>query len=399
MHEDLFRRLLSEGEGPCLDYKAEHYAIVSPDDDGAAIQAKAELIKDIVAMVNAYRDAPAYILIGVQELAGQPAVAVGISSHYDDATIQQIVLSKLNRPAAFQYSEFEADGVRLAVIEIPVQQRPVYLNRRYGHLHQNAAYIRRGTSIGVADPNELYQMGRSDAVFAAKPRLELSFGNLDTHRSLGATVEQQRIILEPLPEGQLPGIRRQAYMPAITGGPNYNFFSELQEHILWKSGCAPYAFVVRNSSSVAALDVRAKLRIRTTPGLVVRDHIPERPAKIMTGVRTPRINQDVDVQKRAEFFEIEATCGKVQPGAEAWTSDQLYVGTLDATNIVCEGRLFGDNFDPIPIRLEILSTPTTRGLTPKDLYEAAGGQFPDIDDSTEIGRVLVEWDPYDDSRD
>ena len=91
MTENEFVELLYRGESESLDFKSEQYVFV-----GASEEAKAELLKDILAFANAWRNDPAYILIGVQETPSRKANATGISpaDHIDDATLQQFVNGK-----------------------------------------------------------------------------------------------------------------------------------------------------------------------------------------------------------------------------------------------------------------------------------------------------------------
>jgi predicted HTH transcriptional regulator len=88
--ENEFVQLLYRGESESLDFKSEQYVFV-----GASEEAMTELLKDILAFANAWRNDPAYILIGVQETPSRKANATGISpaDHIDDATLQQFVNS------------------------------------------------------------------------------------------------------------------------------------------------------------------------------------------------------------------------------------------------------------------------------------------------------------------
>src|SRR4051794_4576275 len=115
MTPELLRQLLSEGESSRLDYKVGQYPFV-----GATDGEKSELLKDVVAMANAWREADAFIVIGVKEVPGKPAELVGISQHLDDAQLQQFVNSKVNRPIQFAYGEHSIEGHSIGVIRIPL---------------------------------------------------------------------------------------------------------------------------------------------------------------------------------------------------------------------------------------------------------------------------------------
>lgn len=68
MDTELIEHLLHEDEGVELDFKQEQYPFKNADD-----VAKSELLKDILAFVNAWRRSTAYILIGVEEKRGHAA--------------------------------------------------------------------------------------------------------------------------------------------------------------------------------------------------------------------------------------------------------------------------------------------------------------------------------------
>lgn len=62
MDTTLLRRLISQGESSYLDYKSKQYSFI-----GGTVGEKSELLKDVLAMANAWREVDAYILIGVTE--------------------------------------------------------------------------------------------------------------------------------------------------------------------------------------------------------------------------------------------------------------------------------------------------------------------------------------------
>jgi hypothetical protein len=72
---------------------------------GATDAEKSELLKDVLAMANAWRETNAHI--GIAERAGGQPDVVGIGEHLDDADLQQFINSKTNRPVQFSYFEFQ----------------------------------------------------------------------------------------------------------------------------------------------------------------------------------------------------------------------------------------------------------------------------------------------------
>jgi hypothetical protein len=172
----LVESLLYRGEGTDLDFKRDQYPFA-----GATEEQKSELLKDIIAFANAWRRETAYILIGVQEVKGGRGEIQGVANHLEDASIQQFVTSKTQRPMVFSYVAIEHDGKQLGVICIPPQRRPIFLKRNFGKLKTNVVYVRRGSATAEADPDEVARMGE-DLVSVAGPsssspnvpRLELS---------------------------------------------------------------------------------------------------------------------------------------------------------------------------------------------------------------------------------
>ena len=131
---------LDKDESTTLDFKRDQYAF-----DGADDNTKGELLKDILAFTNAWRHTSAYILIGVDEKSGGRNKVIGISKELDDAKLQQFINSKTHKPIEFSYRTFEVDGAMVGVIEIPVQERPVYLKKDLENLKKKK-YI---SGVGV----------------------------------------------------------------------------------------------------------------------------------------------------------------------------------------------------------------------------------------------------------
>jgi len=171
--EQLFENLLYRGESEKLEFKVDQYSFTKGTDDE-----KSELLKDILAFANAWRDTDAYILIGVQESRSGKAAALGISAHLADHELQQFINSKTQRPIKFGYETLMFQGAQFGIIRIPVQDRPVHLLKPYGKLKANVVYIRRGSSTSEALPDEICQMGQSRSVIkpvfdlTAKPRFQ-----------------------------------------------------------------------------------------------------------------------------------------------------------------------------------------------------------------------------------
>lgn len=57
--------LLDRSEGDTLDFKSQQYPFSGANDDD-----RSELLKDVLALANAWKDSPAHLAIGVDEQCG-----------------------------------------------------------------------------------------------------------------------------------------------------------------------------------------------------------------------------------------------------------------------------------------------------------------------------------------
>jgi len=151
--------LLYQEESSTLDFKEEQYRFINEDND----YIKSELLKDILAFANAWRESDAYILIGVREVKGGKSEVVGIDENIDDASLQEFINKKLNRPLVFKYCTTQMNENKIAYIQIPIQKRPFYINKEYGKVKAHAVYLRRGSSTDIATPDEVSDMGVASA--------------------------------------------------------------------------------------------------------------------------------------------------------------------------------------------------------------------------------------------
>ena len=150
----ILETLLYQPESSALDFKQDQYEFENTD-----IGNKAELLKDILAFANAWRLTTAYILIGVREVTGGRSKIIGVQKHLKDADLHQFVNGKTQRPIEFAYLPFRVEGVEIGVLEIPLQERPTFLIKRFGPLDANNVYLRDGSSTRVAKPDEIANIG------------------------------------------------------------------------------------------------------------------------------------------------------------------------------------------------------------------------------------------------
>lgn len=321
--EDL-EQLRYKGESADLDFKQAQYSF-----SGATDHQKSELLKDLLAMANAHRSGPGYILIGFKDQAPHPAEVVGIavSDHLDDATLQQFVHSKVDPPLEFQYEERLFDGKHVAIITIPKQARPFAPNRDYGKLKKNTVYVRRGSSTDEASISEMSKMTLADAGTSKTARVDLQ---IETEKN------------EPLPPhltlrfmefGDLPDYEEDNWVDMGNGlrmpigtmrRVNRHYYRESAEYHATLNRLVLVRMSLANRSDFALGEVKLELSCSAPQGQSVRmlrsDALPEEPRSgdhlYVGGFRgmVERLREQVSIDERGNQPVCHALLGTLRPG-------------------------------------------------------------------------------------
>ena len=354
--------LLNAREGTALDFKREQYAF-----QGANNSDKSELLKDILAFANSWRENKAYILIGVDEVKGGRGKVVGITDHLDDAQLQQFANSKTQRPIDFSYNPFSIEGIEIGIIEIPLQERPIYLKKDFGKLLKDTVYIRRGSSTTTATPDEVAQMGADSKRLNSVPqKLVLQWADLEKRIILPSLPTIHSLVFEP---------RLRISKETASGGPfghllrvrdaslNSDFLQQSIDYTAESNFFKPLGIQLRNDSEVVGENVCfvGSIYRSESDGVEFRSGELEKPSRSnlmpsMTNWRSihsrePRISaRKNDGKWTIEIEVIE----KVRPKEEVWISTMLLVGSSISKIIKIEGKIYADNLPvPIPTVLEI----------------------------------------------
>ena len=365
MTNELLEILLDDEEGTALDFKREQYAF-----QGANNRDKSELLKDILAFANAKRRNEAYILIGVDEVKGGRSEIVGITDHLDDAKLQQFVNSKTQRPVDFSYYPFPIEGVEIGIIEIPLQERPIYIKEGFGRLKKDTVYIRRGSSTDTATLDEVAQMGAdSERLNSVPQKLVFQWADLEKRIILPSRPTIHSLILEPrlrirketandVPFGHLAPIQ---YPPL-----NPDFLQESIDYTFESNFFKPLGIQLRNDSEVVGKSVRFVGSISRTEskGVEFLSEELKKPSERLelTSIMALRSVHSPESRIRARkndgkwTIEIEVF-GNVRPKEEVWIStpsNTLLVGSRISKTIKIEGKIYAENLPvPIPNILEI----------------------------------------------
>lgn len=367
MDSQLLESLLHQEEGSALDFKGGQYPF-----EKASNEDKSELLKDILAFANSWRQTTAYILIGVEEVKGGRSRVTGVQTHLDDAKLHQFVNSKTQRPVEFAYLEVPADGVKIGVIEVPIQERPIYLTKDYGGARKDVTYIRDGSATRFATPDEIAKMG-AHQVMGGTPQLALDWADIDKHVVLPSPVTVQSLAFSQLlPSDTFKRPRSHPYLPDLGSNPNYSadLISYADERAFFKS----LGLRLRNNSGVPGRRIRFMATLEQTGPIDVQSWLtgPPSPSLLLTNVGTSWFGSRTDIGPRVEKYgdrwEITIDFGDIRPGQDIWTTNPLYVGSAATGNTTLRGKLLGDNLaEPIRCKLDIRFQVEERAMKRSDV--------------------------------
>jgi hypothetical protein len=219
-------------------------------------------------------------------------------------------------------------------------------------------------------------MGTSAAAGVSTPRLEIQLADIKKRESLGTSVEIRPLVLDPLPNDELPAVREPKGFPlaAMSGGLNHSYYREMRDFVLSTKAFTAFGFLAQNKSATAANGVRAEFHLKCLPDLQLAQRHPRRPVYrhdsmflSPTSTEMPIVNPDVWFRQHGDHWLIGVDFGKVQPGASVWTANRLLIGTTKPMEVALSGQLFGDNFEPMAIDLRVVSNPEHRAMTVEDL--------------------------------
>jgi hypothetical protein len=296
---------------------------------------KSELLKDVLAMANAWSDGPRYILLGFRENKPGIPTVVGIPANrlHDDAAFQQFIGSKVNSPLQFKYEVQEFQGVSVGIITIAKQRRPFFSKERVGVVDKGVAYVRRGSSTAIADLAEVAAMGATD--HGARPEATVAIELTNDGDSFeGSTYELRNPIFGPQP---LPDYAEQAsgpfgmHLAGLHGRADRDYWRKLRTFLETSLRAVPIRIDIRNGSEFALthceLHVVAELD-GTSLRVQLGDDRPQVPSAQwevahLLNVRVADIRATKTVELNADGDGIVASFDRILPGAKA-TAPELF---------------------------------------------------------------------------
>jgi len=292
-----------------------------------------------MAMANAYRSGPGYILIGFKDLTPHPAEVVGIdaSDHIDDAALQQFVRSKIDPILEFQYEERLLGGKHVAVITIPKQARPFAPNQDFGKLKKNVALVRRGSATDEASMSEMAKMALADAGSSKTARVDLRI-ETEENNPLPA-----HLTLSFLKFGELPDYEEDSWIDMGNGlrtrmpsmrVVNRNFYRDGADYHATLNRLVLVRLSLTNQSDFALGEVKLELACSAPHGesihLLRSDDLPDEPKSgdhLYTGSRFRRmvepLRDTVSVDERAREPVCHVFLGTLRPGETGWAGADI----------------------------------------------------------------------------
>lgn len=336
MNDELLTALRYKSEGTDIDFKSQQYRFA-----GASDHEKSEMLKDVLAMANAWRGETGYILLGLKDQRPHPAEVVGITESIDDATLQQFVNSKIKPKLTFQYEEHLYEGETIGVITIPKQKRPFFLINSFGKLKKNIVYVRRGSSTDEAEPSEIIDMGLADAG-RTDMKVDLSVltpANNDLPDSFSLCYLR---FDRPLPDYESPPEHEGPfYSRANLWSDNRRFWREAGEYVRLKSALIEMQFVLLNRSGVQLSNAKLEVTVEPLDGQGIEMHaganLPSEPKsqRALHEIHSPS-NFPLGNDERFVIDEGGSTplChvrfGSLLPGEQGRSTDTLAIVPLGA---------------------------------------------------------------------
>ncbi|CCQ49084.1 helix-turn-helix domain-containing protein [Crocosphaera watsonii] len=377
----LIESLLHQNEGTALDFKKEQYPFQRATDEQ-----KSELLKDILAFANSWRQDDAYIVIGVEEVVGGRHIPVGTEDHLTDSRLQQFINGKTNREVKLAYEVHTFEDKKIGVIRIPKQERPIYATRDYGKVRKRAVYYRLGSSTKIANPDDIARMGRDFIQNTVTPVIDLQFADLQNRQHLGNCIEISSIYydkpqfsLEDYTQKEIVNIGGHSIKKSTTQPVNYRYWREKEEYIRLTNLFKPVAFVVHNQSNILAENVRIELINNFADTISILDVLPSKPStswienlvdselidlKFIRQQKSP-----IDITYHGNDWTLNVNFGNIQPKSCVWLSEHFFLGSMELEKFETEIYIYADNLsEPQKVNMSIDFTVENRPtLTIDDL--------------------------------
>jgi Putative DNA-binding domain len=362
----LIESLLYQSEGTALDFKRYQYPFLNH----ATEDQKSELLKDILAFANSFRQTDAYIIIGVKESVNGDREVFHIEDddHFDDAKLQQFVNGKTNRPVEIAYEVHHYEGKNLGVIRIAKQERPIYSKKNYGNkVKQDLVYYRLGSSTAIANPDDIAKMGRDNMQSVLPPNMKLQFADLGNHQELGTEIKLCSKSFAKSP--RLSDFRGDEPYLLEYVTVNRDYWREKEEYTRINNLCTPVGMVIYNQSSVLAGTVKIEIKVDSSDGIYIADKLPKEPVEDKLGIPSLTLKSMMSINNYVNHWVVTIEFGSIQPKSSKWLENPFYIGSENLEYLELEALIFANNLpEPQKAKLTIdFTIKNEESLTIKDL--------------------------------
>ena len=173
MNEKQLLSLIANGEDSFVEFKREI--------DLVSARGKSEFIKDIAALANTSEDV-SFLIVGVDDSSS----IVGLSK-LEEEQIQQIVHTYINPMVKLACSEvlISSLNVKVGVLEVRAARKPHKVSRTIDRIFQDKVFVRHGSVIFEASPEEIVEMhGEAQVTIESRKYTDAAekhkkIGNLD----------------------------------------------------------------------------------------------------------------------------------------------------------------------------------------------------------------------------
>ena len=313
----------------------------------------------------------------------------------DDSDLQQFVNSKTQRPLIFEYKNTKIENKNIGYIKIPINERPLYIEKDYGKVKKQVVYIRRGSSTTEATPDEIAKMGASTLSEKTIPILELSFANRNEKLVLETNININSEILDlPKNEDIKDYKESNSYdkfniMSNFTS-VNKDYYRELCKYYYFKTIVEPMAFCIKNPSDTIATDIKIEITIDSYDNnlsFINEKELPIKPKanydRISHNIKSfqeqmseAQEQPDITIRLINNVWHIDVSFQKVQPRQTIFTKDLIYLILKNEEKINFNYKIFADEL-PIPIEgnLSIKGTVNKQKRSLAEILEIKNEEF------------------------
>ncbi|TGN09102.1 AlbA family DNA-binding domain-containing protein [Leptospira bandrabouensis] len=364
MDDNTFQQFLYLSEGESLDFKRDQYKISKSSEDE-----KSEFVKDIVAMANSWRKTDAFIILGIKENNIKPNTLFGITDHIDDATFQQILNSKTNRPCKFSYETYTYQDLTFGIFRIPVQDRPIYLKKNFGILKPEVVYVKRGSSTAEASIDEISKMGLSLQEENKNPILNLAFFDPESENNLGTQIKcktQPYLILDEIPSY----FEKEEMFLAFS--VNRKYYWELYSYSNFNFKFSKIHFILENSGNSEAKNIKIEIDILDKDiDIIQNGDEPIEPEKYNSSTyrKIPTISSkdEIELKISKNKITISSTIANIHAKDSIQLEGNVYINPRISRVINLNCKIYCDKIEkPFEQKMEIQFNQSMRNICWED---------------------------------